>query len=247
MGTPEVSTVIESGPAPGLVGSLVDVFLSPRAAFAGILRKPGFWVPLLCIVVLNLVFSGIWLQKVEPAEFMKAQMVESGQWDKIPAENRQNILDAQGKAFPYFAWGGALLAPPIILFLMAGVLLFIYRFFYAGQVTFKQSATLVAYVSLAYGVLTVPLMLLILFLKGDWNLNPQEIIQANPTLFLDRESVSKALWAFAGSLDLVVFWQLWLLATAFAVATGRKTSSALWGVLIPWALIVAVKVVFKLF
>ena len=91
-----------------------------------------------------------------------------------------------------------------------------------GQVTFKQSATLVAYVSLAYGVLTIPLMLLILFLKGDWNLNPQEIIQANPTLFLDRESVSKALWAFAGSLDLVVLWQLWLLATAFAVATGRR-------------------------
>jgi hypothetical protein len=246
MGTPEVPSA-ESGPAPSLVGSLVDVFLSPREAFAGIVRKPGFWAPLLCIMVLNLAFTGIWLRKVEPAEFMKAQMVESGQWDKMPAEGRQNVLDAQGKFFPIFAWVGGLLAAPIILFAMSGVLLFIYRFFYAGQVTFKQSATLVAYVSLAYGVLTIPLMLLILYLKGDWNLNPQEVIQANPTLFLDRESVSKAMWAFAGSLDLVVFWQLWLLATAFAVATGRRIASALWGVLIPWALIVAVKVLFKLF
>jgi hypothetical protein len=247
MGTPEVPSVIESGPAPGLVASVMDVFLSPRDAFAGILRKPGFWVPLLCIMVMNIVFTGIWLRKVDPGEFMKAQMVESGQWDKIPAENRQNILDTQGKFFPIFAWVGGLLAPPIILFVMAGVLLFIYRFFYAGQVTFKQSASLVVYVSLAYSVLVIPLMLLIMFLKGDWNLNPQEVIQANPTLFLERENVSKALWAFAGSLDLVVLWQVWLLATAFAVATGRKTSSALWGVIIPWALIVAIKVVFKLF
>ena len=177
---------------------------------------------------------------------MKAQMIESGQWDKMPAENRQQFVEAQEKFFPIFAWVGGLVAPPIVLALMSGVLLFIYRFFYEGQVTFKQSATLVAYVSLAYASLTVPLMLLILVLKEDWNLNPPDIIQANATLFLDRESVSHAVWALAGSLDLIIFWQLWLLATAFAVATGRRTSSALWGVVVPWALIVAGKVVFKM-
>lgn len=247
MATPEQSTVIESGPPPGVFESIVGVFTSPREAFLGMLRKPSFWAPLAAIVAINLVFTGIWMSKVDPGEFMKEQMVESGQWDKMPPESRQQVVEAQGKFFPIFAWVGGLLGAPIVLALISGVLLFIYRFFYAGQVTFKQSATLVSYVSLAYGIVTTPLMLLILFLKQDWNLNPQDVIQANATLLLDHETVSKALWALAGSLDLIVFWQLWLLAAAFGVATGRRTASALWGVLIPWALIVLIKVMFKMF
>ncbi|MFI5184501.1 MAG: YIP1 family protein [Vicinamibacteria bacterium] len=238
---------IESGPPPSFVSAVLGVLTSPGPTFAGILRKPSFWAPLLGILVINLTFTGIWLNKVDPGEFMKAQMIESGQWDKIPAESRQQIVDTQSKMIPIFGWVGGILGAPIFLALMAGVLLFIYRFFYAGQVTFKQSATLVAYVSIAYGLVVTPLMLLILFLKGDWNLNPQDVVQANATLFLDHETVSKALWAFAGSMDLFIFWQIWLLATAFGVATGRKTSSALWGVVIPWGLIVLIKVTFKLF
>jgi hypothetical protein len=247
MGTPEQqSTVIENGPPPGLVASVIGIFTAPREAFLGILRKPGFWLPLAAIVAINLVFTGIWISKVDPGEFMKAQMIESGQWDKMPAESRQQVLDTQGKVFPIFAWVGGLVGAPIVLAVISGVLLFIYRFFYAGQVTFKQSATLVSYVSLAYSVVAVPLMLLILFLKQDWTINPQDVIQANATLFLDREAVHKALWAFAGSIDLLVFWQIWLLGVAFGVATGRRTSSAIWGVVTPWALIVVIKVVWKL-
>ena len=248
MGSPEQqSTVIESGPPPGFIDSILGVFTSPREAFLGMLRKPSFWMPLLAILAINLAFTGIWLSKVDPGEFMKAQMIESGQWDKMPAESRQQVLETQGKFFPVFAWAGGLLGPPIVLAIITGVLLFIYRFFYAGQVNFKQSATLVSYISLAFSIVTVPLMLLILFLKQDWSLNPQDVVQANATLLLDREAVPKALWAFAGSMDLLVFWQLWLLAVAFGVATGRRTASAIWGVVTPWALIVLTKVVWKLF
>jgi hypothetical protein len=247
MGTAEQqTTVVENGPPLGFFDSIVGVFTAPRETFLRMLRKPGFWLPLVVIVAINLAFTGIWLSKVDPGEFMKAQMIESGQWDKMPAESRQQVVEAQGKFFPIFAWVAGVVGAPIFLAVISGALLFVYRFFYAGQVTFKQSATMVSYISLAYSLVVVPLMLLILFLKQDWTINPQEVVQANATLFLDREAVSKALWAFAGSIDLLVFWQLWLLGAAFGVATGRRTSSAIWGVVIPWALIVIVKVVWKL-
>ena len=247
MATPEASTTVESAPPPGILSSIVDILFSPREGFAGVLRKPGFWLPLALGMVIGLAFVGIWLHKMDPAEFMKAQMIENGQWDKIPAESRQGILETQSKVVPMFVWGATLVFPLVGLLVISGGLLFIYRFFYAGQVTFKQSATLVAYMFLAVGIVLTPLRLLIYFLKGDWNLPPEEVIQANATLFLERENVSKAVWALASSLDLVVLWQVWLLAAAFAVATGKRTSSALWGVLVPWALFVAVKVLFKMF
>lgn len=247
MGTVEQpSTVIESGPPPGFVASAVGVFTEPREAFLGILRKPSFWAPFLVMLAINIAFTAIWLTKVDPAEFMKAQMMESGQWDKTPAESRDQILETQAKFIPVFAWVGGILGVPIALSVISGVLLFIYRFFYASQVTFKQSLTLVSYVSLAYTIVATPLMLLILFLKQDWSLNPQDVIQANASLLLDHETAHKALWSFASSLDLLVFWQIWLFAVAFGVASGRRTSSALWGVVIPWGLIVLCKVLFKL-
>jgi len=229
-------------PAPGFVKNLIDLYFSPRDGFAAIVRKPGFWLPLAFYVGLLVAFTAVWLQKVDPGEFFKNQMIESGQWDKIPAENRAQTLEAQAKFLPIFAWLGAFLFWPLILMAIAGIFMFIYRFFYAAEVSFKQSMSIVTYSTLAYGLVTTPLLLLVLYLKGDWNLNPQEVLQANATLLLDRESVSKAVWTLVSSLDLLTFWVLWLLATGFAVASKRSTASALWGVVVPWALLLCAKV-----
>jgi hypothetical protein len=239
-----MSDTATATPAPdrSFVQNLIDVYIAPRDAFTALVRKPGFWLALALYVVLLVVFTAVWLQKVDPGEFFKNQMIESGQWDKMPAENRAQALEAQAKFLPIFAWLGAFLFWPLILLAIAGIFTFIYRFFYAAEVAFKQSMTIVTYSTLAYGLVTTPLLLLILHLKGDWNLNPQEVLQANATLLLDRESVSKPLWALVGSLDLLTFWALWLLATGFAVASKRSTGSALWGVVVPWALIVCAKV-----
>jgi hypothetical protein len=125
---------------------------------------------------------------------------------------------------------------------IGGTLLFVFRFFYAGEVTFKQSLGIVAHVFAGVSLVTTPLLFLVFFLKGDWNLNPQSALQANLTLLFDHSSVSKALWTFAGSMDLFSFWMVWLLAVGFGVASRKPTSSAIWGVAIPWALIVLMKV-----
>jgi hypothetical protein len=235
-----------AGPAPerGLFQNLVDVLLSPREAFTALVARPGFWLPLLLQVALAVAFTAVWVSHVDMVEFLKNQLVESGQWEKIPAESRSGVLETQSKVVPIFAWVSALVVGPIAVLVIAATLMFVFRFFYAGEVTFKQSMTLVVYSMLVYALVTSALVLLVMSLKGDWNLNPQEVLQANATLFLDRDSVAKPLWALAGSLDLFVFWAIWLLATGFGIAVKRDTRAALWGVVVPWALVVAIKVGF---
>ena len=228
-------------PERGLFQNLIGVLLSPRETFTALVARPGFWLPLLLQVALAIGFTAVWVHYVDPGEFLKNQLVESGRWDKIPAEQRSGIVETQSKIIPIFAWVGALVGGPIAVLVIAAVLMFVFRFFYAGEVTFKQSMTLVTYSLLVYGLVTAPLNLLVLSLKGDWNLNPQEVLQANATFFLDRDTAAKPLWALAGSLDLFVFWAIWLLATGFGVAVKRDTRSALWGVVVPWALFVAIK------
>jgi hypothetical protein len=239
MPSPEPVTPEKPG---GFLQTLIDVYFAPREAFTRIVARPTWVLPVVCATVLSLAFTGLWLQRVDMPEFVKTQIQEQGQWDRIPAERRDAVIEQQAKIIPITGWVGGVVGPIILYALMAGVLLFIYKFFYAGELGFKQSLSITAWSMFPVGLLTTPLMALIMWLKEDWNLNPQNVLQANLSLLLDKAETAKPLWALATSLDLISFWIIFLLATGFGVAVKKKTGSALWGILIPWALMVAIKV-----
>ncbi len=98
---------------------------------------------------------------------------------------------------PIFGWVGAPVGAAVMLLVTAGALLFVFRFFYASELSFKQSLAVVSWVLFAVGLVTTPLLLMVLGLKGDWNLNPQEVLQANLGLLLDKATAAKPLWALA--------------------------------------------------
>jgi hypothetical protein len=226
----------------GAFQDLLDVYFAPGEAFGRIVRHRRWLLPAVGMVVVALAFAGIWLDRVDPKEFLTTQLQEQGRWDKIPAENREQVVSQQAHLIPVFTWVGSVVGTVGILVVVAGGLLFVFRFFYAGEVGFAQALAIVAWTFFAVTLVTSPLTLAVMGLKGDWNLNPQDALQANLGLVLDRAETAKPLWALATSLDLFSFWIIFLLATGFAVASGKTTRSALWGVAIPWALVVALKV-----
>jgi hypothetical protein len=226
----------------GFFQNLIDVYFSPREAFTRIVRSPRFLLPLAGYVVLVLGFTGIWMQKMDAREFMKVQIEESGRADRIPAEQREAIIEQQAKMMPIFAWVMGPVGIAVTLLVIAGVLMFVYRFFYSSEVTFRQAFAIVTWIFFAVSLVSTPLMLLVLQLKGDWNINPQEVIQANLGLFLEKSSAAKPLWALLSSIDLFSLWMVFLLAVGFGVASKKTTGSAIWGVAIPWILIVLAKV-----
>jgi hypothetical protein len=226
----------------GFFQNLIDVYFSPREAFGRVVRKPAFVLPLAAYIVLVLAFTGIWVAKMDPVEFVKTQIEESGRADRIPADQRETIIEQQAKIMPILVPVLGVLGTLVTFVVVAGVLLFVFRFFYAGEVSFKQAVAIVSWVFFAVGLVTTPLLLLILYLKGDWNIDPNSAIQANLGLLLDKSEAAKPLWALATSIDVFSLWMVFLLAVGFGVASRKKTSSALWGVAIPWVLIVLVKV-----
>jgi hypothetical protein len=235
-----VAPVPESGG--GFFQNLIDVYFAPREAFARIVLNPRFLVPLVVYVILVLGFTGVWMQKMDPVEFMKTQIEESGRADRIPPEQREGIIEQQAKMMPIFAWvvGPAFIA--IMLLVIAGSLMFIFRFFYAGEVSFKQALAIVVWVFLAVGLVTTPVTLAVMSLKGDWNISPQEVVQANLGLLLDKSTAAKPLWALLSSIDIFSLWMVFLLAVGFGVASRKTTGSAIWGVGIAWVIIVLCKV-----
>ena len=63
-----------TGPTPSFFSHLAGLYSSPTQEFKRILPRPRFWVPMLLGMALNLGFTGIWLSKVDPHEFMKNAM-----------------------------------------------------------------------------------------------------------------------------------------------------------------------------
>jgi hypothetical protein len=220
-------------PAPSFVSSLGNLLIAPREAFTGILRRPSPWLPLLLYIGLHLAFTAVWTSKLDVMAFVTAQAEEAGR----PAPPPQALPFIKG-----MFWAGPLLFIPIAFFGMTLFLWVIYRFFYGSDVTYKVAMTITAWTSLITSIVTMPLILLTMFLKGDWQVDPRTALAANLGALLDKATTAKPLFVLAGQIDLVSIWLVFLLATGFGVAMKKSTGSAAWGVVVPWLLIVLIMV-----
>src|SRR6185436_7512061 len=226
----------------GFLGNLLNLYFEPREAFVRILRKPMLLLALVAYVAVVLAFTGVWMSKMDPHEFMKTQIEESPRADKMTAEQKQQVIETQAKMMPILGWVFGPVFIAILILVVSGGLLFVFRFFYGGDVAFKQALAIVIWTFLAVSIISVPVTLSVLALKGDWNLDPNQAVQANLGLLLDKSTAAKPLWSLFTSIDAFVLWMVFLLAVGFGVACKKPTSSTLWGVVIPWLVFVGLKV-----
>jgi hypothetical protein len=232
-----------SGPAaspavpsqPSFVSILGNLLVAPREAFAAIVKNPSPWLPLVLYVVVHVVLMSVWMSKIDVMEFLANQQAEAGKEGPLPPAEAAPMIKG-------FIWLSGTIAPPILLLVTALVLMFIYRFFFESRITFKQSFAIVTWTSLIVAVVTIPLLMAAMALKNAWSEDPGTLIAANLTLALDRSSTPKPLYVLAQQLDLFRLWMVWLLATGFAVAMGKRTGAVHWGVTIPWLVLVLLAV-----
>jgi uncharacterized protein YneF (UPF0154 family) len=238
-----VETPQDSG---SFFGNLLNLYFEPTATFPKIFARSRVWLVILLQTALAVGFSVLWLGKVDAREFMRRQMERNPRIQQMPAEQVERIMDAQVGFLKKWGAVGPAIAPTLIDLVCAGFLFFVFRFFLAAEVSFLQSLATTAWSLLAVGLIQTPMMLAILSVKDDWNVDPNQAIQANPTLFVDQANVPGWLFSFLSSFDLFTFWTVFLLATGFAVASKRSLSTGLLGVGIPWALWILLKMSFRL-
>ena len=241
----------DTPPAPppdsgSFLGNLFNLYFEPRETFAKIFVKPRVWMAIVLQVAMGVLFTSVWLEKMDAREFMKAQMEQNTRIQQMPAEQVEQIINTQARFMRTWGRIAPFFVPVILDLLLAGFFMFVFRFFMAADVSFTRSLATVAWTFAAIGLVQTPIMLLIFWLKGDWNVDPNQIIQANPTILFEVGSMSRWIWSLLSSFDLFSLWTLFLFATGFAVAGKRGLSTGLWGVGIPWVVYLAVKVGFVL-
>ncbi len=137
---------------------------------------------------------------------------------------------------------GPLFFAPLMYAALAGLFLFVYRFFYAADVTFAQSLAVVGLVLRGLR-------------PGAEPADPPASCRSRtsgastripwcrpaPPRCSTRPQRSKPLYALAGSLDLFSFWLIALLSIGFGAVIRKPASSAAWAIVILWAVYVAGK------
>lgn len=236
----------EAADSGSFLGNLFNLYFEPAETFAKIFVKSRVWMAIVLQVAMGVLFTSVWLEKMDAREFMKAQMEQNSRIQQLPAEQVEQIINTQARFVRTWGRIAPFFVPVLIDLILAGIFMFIFRFFMAADVSFMQSLAVIAWTFAAIGLVQTPVMLLVFWLKGDWNVDPNQIIQANPTIFFEVGSMSRWIWSLLSSFDLFSLWTLFLFASGFSVAGKRGLSSGLWGVGIPWVIYLAFKVGFVL-
>ena len=234
-------------PAPGFLARLGGLYFNPGETFGAIARRPTFWAPLLAYVVLGAAFNAVWLHYIDPAEFARVEIEDSPIAASMSPEDRAKGIAEQARIFPRVAWLGPLVFAPLAVVLVAALFLFVFRFFYGGEVTFKQSLAVVSWTFLAVAVVALPLTLVVLYLRDDWNVDPRTALQSNLSLLLDKGSVPRAIYSLAESIDLFSAWTIALLSSGYGAAAGLRVGRAAIGIVAAWAIYVMGKAVLAAF
>lgn len=235
--TPEGATVQEQPMSEA--ARLSGVYFSPGSAFADIAARPRFWVPLIIGILFAVGYVAAIGQHIGWAHIAQQQIESTAQYQNAPAEQKQQQLNIGvkiGSATPYFIP----IFIPIFGLVSAAVLMFIINGLFSGTVRFKQMFAIWCYAGLT-GVVVVIISLIVLFTKSPEDFNVQHPLAFSLGAFLNPETTSKGLQAFAYSMDIFTFWTLALIALGITKASPKVSyGKALVGVVLPWLIWVGI-------
>lgn len=227
----------ESSAGRSVFALLRDLYLAPSEAFADLASAPRVAPAFLGLAAVQAAFMAVWMSRMDMLEFVRAQAAARG--GQAPAAGAIDP-SSLGAIKWMMALSGVALAP-LVLLLLAGLLLFVFNFLLGASSTYRQAVAVVAWTAFASGLVTASLMLLVMALRGEWSLPPDQVVQANLGVFFEREDAGAFLHSLATSLDLFTLWMLFLtsLGMAKAARLSTRVSAATLGAL--WLALVLAK------
>jgi hypothetical protein len=218
-------------------GRLAGVFYEPGKVFADLAEHPRFIWPLVIMIVLGLAFSYSISTHVGWDQTIRQTLTNNPRTaDLTPAQKEQAIARGAQVA-GVIGWVGAVVGPPVLILIIAGILTGLFNALLGTDLKFKQMFSITAYAMLIRGLYSI-LIILVMYLKPPEDFD----IRFNPFSiggYLDRSETPKWLMSLATSLDLFSIWVVVVLAIGFSVAAKKISfTKSLTAIAIPWLIVV---------
>jgi hypothetical protein len=230
-------------PSKSFLSRLVGVFIEPGETFEDIARKPNWIPPLVVLILVSFSVVETMLMKIGASQIVMQGLERSGRAATMDPAQVSQIVERSAGIMRIVMPAGALLGAPIFLLIVAGIGILFLNVFFGQHAKFKNVFSVVCYANLPS--ILGALMAISLVLFGDAAaFNPQAPAPTNPGFFMNPLTSSKAVFALASSLDVLIFWFMALLAMGLSRVVQKKvkTSTVFLSYLGVWVLLVAVKV-----
>jgi hypothetical protein len=234
--TPENASAVEPSSA-GLseFSRLTGVFFEPGKAFADIIARPRWLVPMLLVILISVAASFEMGQRIGWDRIVRHSVETNTRAQTLDAAQKETQIQMGVRIASVMAYAGPIAGVPIYFLVVSAAMLGIFAGILSVPVKFKQAFAIVAYSSLP-GIISGILLMVVMLLKNPDDFNVQNPLAFNPGAFMDPLTTSKSLYSLATSIDLFTLWTIVLLAIGFKAAGGRKLSfgGAFFAVLLPW-------------
>ncbi len=222
---------------------VVGAVVSPRETFQSVARKPGWVLPVLLLIVVNLIVGFSVIRTGALRAGMEKQMESNPAIAQMnaqlsPAQRQQN-LDLRMRVAPVTTYAGAIVGTPIVLLIVAAVLLGAFNIVFGAGIRFGQSFAVSAYAAMP-SLLGGLVSLVLLWVRPPGAVNLQSLSMSSLAAYLPHGA---PLWlvSLGGHLDVFTFWTIGLLAVGYAAASSKKKvrfGSALAVVVVVWLIYV---------
>lgn len=218
---------------------LLEVFYQPGKVFESLPGRKGAWIlPMLLNALLLVAVTAVTPRYIGRENLMRQQLESF----HMPPETLQKALEqANQPAAIYRSYVLVFLGACIVMLIISGVLMAF------GMMTSKPPKywTMVSMVAIAffpYYLVLVGMTILILIASPDpTTLNAGNLIGTNVAAYMDKNTMSKGLYSLLGSLDILSFAEIGLLALGFSKITKSGIFMGLAAVGGLWILYVSVK------
>jgi hypothetical protein len=219
---------------------IVNLFFSPKKAFADIMRKPRWWVPLLLGTIITIVFLYLFSNQVGWETYLRGQIDRSGA--QMSSQQREQTLSIYRQFGPIISIVGGLIGPIMTVMVIAVVLKVLADVVMGSGIGFKKTLSAVTYGMFPGQVVSAILSLVVMYSQP-----PDEFQLDNPLMFhlgaLVPQDSPRWMSSLASSFDLFTFWPMLLIAMGLAAGASKKSSTGkMFGILLfPWAVYVILK------
>lgn len=239
--TPVNDPAVEPEPEEmGEVSRLIGVFFEPAKAFADIVERPRWLVPMVLAILASLAYTISLGQRIgweriidQQIQSRAAQMSEQ----QRAAVERSKPL--QVKIASVASYAGVFLGIPAYYLAASGVLFLIVNGLMGAAARFKQVFAVMCYAGLP-GAIYAALAAVSVNLQSDpADFDIKNPLPFNPGWWMSPDGASKFLRSLAASVDLFSIWSLLLIAAGLNAAGGKRLTfgGALAAVVLPWAVL----------
>jgi hypothetical protein len=212
---------------------ILQVFYEPGKLFSSLEKRRAAWVlPLIVILLLSLASTLVAVNRIGMESIMRQQVENSSRL--TPEQQQQQMNIANAPWIIYVVVGQVLIAVPIVILVMAGILT-LFALIGSKQPKFSTNFSMVTFAYLPYSVLTAIMSILVVMIAQDpASLDIRNLLSTNVAAFMDKETTSKFLYSFLGSIDVLSFFEIGLLSYGFSKVNRTTMSFALGSVFFLW-------------